>query len=171
MRYEQLGMVRMMFGLVSILVTLGIIAVMTKNTAEVSGVGDAVAGRGGGGSYSSVDSIVVREKINQGVIMITTARTGVQASYLTSGSMPADWQSAGMNSPGSYATDAIKSISYSKVDDSNATVTIAYKGIGEAVADGQSLVYRATAGAGGVSWTCRGTGSTLPAAHIPAACR
>jgi len=70
----------------------------------------------------------------------------------------------GLSTNVSYAGKYVNSVTAAGSSPTAGTVVIAYKAIGTAITAGQTIVYTATCGAGGTTWTVSGT---VPAKFQP----
>lgn len=113
----------------------------------------------------------IRAKVTEGINLFAPAKASIAEAYISSGFMPADQQEAGMGLTNSYATDIVQGITYNRVSNTEATVSIAYQAIGGDTAAGQTLEYKAEGSSSGVTWKCSAPSGGLAQKYLPANCR
>ena len=121
-----------------------------------------------------------RAKITEGVNLVAPLKAALSEAYIGLGEFPSGNHGAaagalGINSDKTaYATDLVQEIEYAQQGVNTATLTITYDDskLGAGVTNStNTLVFTATGAATGVTWSCRGGGSTLADTYKPANCR
>ncbi len=121
-----------------------------------------------------------RAKITEGINLMAPVKSSVSETYIGAGKMLSTSAEVGLlDNPSSYATDLVDLISYNRVSDSVATITVDYNGdnLGTGVTNGSNdeLVFQGTGSKTGVIWSCKGSVATstipLPDKYRPQNCR
>ena len=103
----------------------------------------------------------VKAKVSEGASISAPARTALGLSC-SEGSLVANWNHTDMGLPaaGSIEGTYVRSVTAAGVNSTTATVTIAYKTIGGAVAGGETVVYDGTCSSSGLKWAVQGSVAT-----------
>jgi type IV pilus assembly protein PilA len=110
----------------------------------------------------------IRAKVSEGVSAAAAARTAIAETWNATGEFPGTLEEAGLAELATdYATSYVASLDVG----ADGVITVTFGVLGNATADGETLVFTPTANAaGGVDWDCF-TGSGLPSKYRPAVCR
>lgn len=111
----------------------------------------------------------IRAKVTEAMSIASQAKTAVSEYYVSQGSMPATQTTAGLDAATTYATDIVKSMTYSKTSDTVGVITMAILPLGGDTADGDNFTLTGTGSATGVTWDC--AAGSLDAKYLPANCR
>ena len=106
----------------------------------------------------------VKAKVQEGVNLSNPHRTAVGIACSEGNLSGANTTSLGLSASGSYTGKYVQGVGVSNTSKSSANVTVTYTAIGTSVASGQTVIYTATCGAGGTTWTI---GGTLPSKYLP----
>ncbi|MGB0714024.1 MAG: pilin [Gammaproteobacteria bacterium] len=112
---------------------------------------------------------VMRAKNTEAITYGSHAKESVAEYWMVEGSMPTDATQAGIED---VSTEIIQAIRYSRTGDNEAVVQVRMNPTAYDTAPYTTLEFTATAGSGGISWSC-GPGSINPAKvkFLPASCR
>ncbi len=115
----------------------------------------------------------IRAKVTEAMSIASQAKTAVSEYYISQGSMPADQATAGLDAAANYATDIVKSMTYSKTSDTVGVISMAVLPLGGDTADGDVFTLTGTGSSTGVTWVCAtaaGAGN-IDAKYLPSNCR
>ncbi len=104
----------------------------------------------------------IRARVTEGIGMAAAAKTSVSEYRLSKTGFPADNPTAGISS-------TIKSQYVAGLTITNGAITITYSTLGNANADGKTIIFNPTFTNSTVQWSC--TGGNMPAKYKPANCR
>jgi type IV pilus assembly protein PilA len=102
----------------------------------------------------------VKAKVQEGVNISNPARTSLGIACSEAALVANLSQTGtvlGLAAPGTYSGTYVQSVTTAVQSPSSVTVTIAYTGIGSAITAGDTVAYSGSCGAGGLTWTIRGT--------------
>lgn len=107
----------------------------------------------------------VRAKVQEGVSVSSQHRTaiGIACSEAT---LTASTTTTSLNLPSSIDSTYVNSVDVAGTT-SGADITIDYKAIGNAITDGQDLVYNGICSSTGVQWNIDQTATTIPEKYEP----
>ncbi len=113
----------------------------------------------------------IRSKVTELIGFGSAAEASVSEFYTSQAAMPTNATSAGINTAATSQYMAAPTV-YTKVDATHATVQLTSSGnLGNAAANGKTVIFTGTGSVNGVGWSCRSTAATMPAKYIPANCR
>ncbi len=104
----------------------------------------------------------VRAKVTEGINLVASAKLAASESFQDDGSWPDDNAAAGLAA--TITSDYVASVALV----SN-VITVTYQGTNSA-ADGETITFTGTGGAGSVTWACL-KGANMKAAYVPSNCR
>jgi type IV pilus assembly protein PilA len=99
----------------------------------------------------------IRAKVQDGTSVSSPHRTAMGIACSSGELSGADTASMGLATAASYATKYITSVAAAGTNPTTGTVTIVYKAIGTQITAGDTVVYTATCGAGGTTWSVSGS--------------
>lgn len=115
---------------------------------------------------------VIRSKITEGIVLLTSPKIALSEYYISVGNMPSTAALGGFDdiaSVGGGADDVLTSISYSR---STADIAVlsgtVSSAVGGNVAGTEVITLTATGGSDGITFACE---STLDAKYVPSTCR
>jgi type IV pilus assembly protein PilA len=109
----------------------------------------------------------IRAKVSEGVSAAAAAKTAIAETWNSEGAFPGNNLDAGLAAAAEYATGYVQSLT---VGGSGAITVLFATDLGNAGADGRTIIFVPTANAaGGVDWDC--TTGTMLAKYKPAVCR
>ena len=113
----------------------------------------------------------IRAKMSEIVVLGSAAKTNIAEYYLSTGSMPADTNDAGINTNADQS-DYVTTITYvlDGATGSVLTYTVDESNLGGDVPNGGQVVFTFSGTNDGVTATCAAAGG-LPAKYLPANCR
>lgn len=109
----------------------------------------------------------IRTKISEVMVVGSAAKTTTSEYYLSSGSMPANTNQAGINTNAAQS-DYVSSITFTTTSTDDAVITYYLDGLQSDI-NGKTIVFQGTGNSNGVQWTC--TGGDAAAKYRPANCR
>ncbi len=109
----------------------------------------------------------IRAKVTEAINAMAPAKTSVAEYYVSQGSMPANATDAGFMT--NIDSKYVNSVTYSRTDADNATITVSIKAIGGDTASGQLIDLDGTGDASKVDWDC--TYNSVDRRYLPADCR
>ena len=111
----------------------------------------------------SYQDYTTRAKVSEGFAAAASAKTAVADYHAANADFPPDNTSVGFS-----ASTAMTGNYFKALNISNGVITVAYRKIGGAVADGNNIVLTPTSGTGTITWACSGTVATK---YRPQSCR
>lgn len=114
----------------------------------------------------------VRAKVSEGLSLAASPKLAVLEYFHSTGGLPADNTSAGLQAPGDFATEFITAIEVGDPAPGHITVTFdaGPDGLPELGADNLLSLVPVT-GNDHVDWRCGGGNTTVEARYLPAVCR
>ena len=106
-----------------------------------------------------------RARVTEGFNLAASLKTGVADFFASNNAFPSTNASVGVNGTVSGASVSDVQIG------ANGVITITYNGTVATSSSAAAIALVPTTGSAGITWSCNGTGSTLPAAIRPANCR
>jgi type IV pilus assembly protein PilA len=106
----------------------------------------------------------VKAKVQEGINISNPHRTALGIACSEGNLNGADHTSMGLATAASYVSNYVVSSAAGGDSTTTGTVTITMKAIGSAIAQGQTIIYTGTCGAGGITWT---VGGNLPSKFRP----
>ena len=105
-----------------------------------------------------------RARVSEAMSLMSGAKASVAEYYSSKGTWPANNGSAGLASPASITGGSVASVT---VDASKITAAVRTN-----IETGKKVVFKATAGAGGVTWSCKAAaGTDVNSKYLPSECR
>lgn len=112
----------------------------------------------------------IRSKVTELIGFGAAAENSVSEFYTSQSAMPSNATSAGVNT--TATSQYMASTAYSKTSATVATVTLTSSGnLGNAAANGKTVIFTGTGSVNGVAWSCRSGSATMPPKYLPANCR
>ncbi|MCB1737553.1 MAG: pilin [Gammaproteobacteria bacterium] len=115
---------------------------------------------------------VIRSKITEGIVLLTSPKIALSEYYISVGSMPTNAAVGGFDdiaSVGGGADDVLTSITYSRSTADIAVLSGTVSSlVGGNVAGTEVITLTATGGSDGITFVCE---STLDAKYVPSTCR
>jgi type IV pilus assembly protein PilA len=108
----------------------------------------------------------IRAKVSEVLVVAAAAKTSTSEYFLSTGSMPASTNQAGINDDATQS-DYVSAIAFS-TNGTGAVLTYTLGQLG-GTADGTTVVFNGSGGNNGVQWSC--DLGTAPAKYLPANCR
>jgi type IV pilus assembly protein PilA len=107
----------------------------------------------------------IRARVTEGLNTAAVARTAIAEFWNTTGGFPTNNAAAGLATDTDYATDVLRSVGVNE-----SLITVTFETLGNAAADGTTIIFDATPTAGNtLEWDC--TTGSLPDKYRPANCR
>lgn len=105
-----------------------------------------------------------RARVSEAMSLMSGAKASVAEYYSSRGTWPNNNTDAGLASPASITGGSVASVTVA-----TSTITAAVRTNIEAT---KKVVFKATAGAGGITWSCKATaGTTVNSKYLPSECR
>ena len=110
---------------------------------------------------------VVRAKVTEAISFAQSAQTAVAEYYQSNGSLPSTASQAGVSSTMSGTNVTGLSVGTSGV----ISVTMNNASITALTSSTNVLAFTPNASSNGITWSCSGSGTTIPAQYLPSACK
>ncbi|KJV30929.1 pilin [Luteibacter yeojuensis] len=110
---------------------------------------------------------IIRTQVSEGMNLADGFKTAVAEYYTNKGIWPGDNKSAGL--PNTAASTGGKYVS--GVATTAGKITATYGNQANTKIANDTVALSAVDNGGSISWTCKGTGTNVPPAYLPTACR
>ena len=112
-----------------------------------------------------------RAHVSEGLNLASAAKASVAEYFSTTGSLPDSNTDAGLTTDTNIKGNAVTSVGVGTTDGAPAAGEIIVTYNGALGAAGYTLVLSPATSAGGITWTCGATGTTVPSQYRPSNCR
>ena len=114
---------------------------------------------------------VIRSQVTEGSSLVEGSKTAVAEYYSNTGNLPPTNASAGVSAPTAILGTYVTQVTVGTAGGGLGKIQAKFGGKANVAIAGEFLVFSPVTHAGSTTWTCSGSGTTVPSKYLPSVCR